>query len=574
MASDGSPVRDAREKQKKKKKKKADRSGTDRADVEETDVQLEIERLTAAGHAALQSGNNNAALQSFRSALKAATKLREKRLQRTCAFNLGAAYVEAGEPQKGLDVLSRTQPGERGERIADLQYNLAMAHEALGDRTQAAQHYLQAAQLYRSQGDAGAEGDTCVRLAHCHLLRKEWDEAAASFQRAAESYKVVGNASAAALALKDAGKHMLQSGRSSSEDIISVLTDSLEMSSGISDQQMLGKLLSDVGLSFSQMRLFSEASQCYEQALPLVSSKPHRQAVVLQNLGAVYNSLGQYQQSLRFHREAAALHGSLGSRGAQGRCFSNLGFALVELGELEDAWESYLHAQQAFRDTDDPSGQWQACEGLGGIKLQMRDPDKAAMYYKDALQLLCKCQDVSGSVQERLVSELSEALQQKLLLQQRGAASQRTAQERHHTRRQPRTTAVRSDIQQWRREMPNGENANADGKKNSQTITSSETHLQQEQEQADHHNALPEANRNLNNTYDKAEVNQQILPLESSGSPAHGDLPAESVKPRPVQMNGKHPLVRSTVTPPLTQPDSNEATPLTRRLKSRFCTVM
>ncbi|KAK2903702.1 hypothetical protein Q8A67_008415 [Cirrhinus molitorella] len=82
---------------------------------------------------------------------------------------------------------------------------------------------------------------------------------------------------------------------------------------------------------------------------------------------------------------------------------------------------------------DDPAGQWQACEGLGGIKLQMRDLDKAAMYYKDALQLLCKCQDVTGLVQERLVSELSEALEQKLLLQQRGAASQRTAQEQHHT---------------------------------------------------------------------------------------------------------------------------------------------
>ncbi|KAI2654827.1 Tetratricopeptide repeat protein 24 [Labeo rohita] len=220
--------------------------------------------------------------------------------------------------------------------------------------------------------------------------------------------------------------------------------------------------------------------------------------------------------------------------------------------------------------TDDPTGQWQACEGLGGIKLQMRDPEKAAMYYKDALQLLCKCRDVSGSVQERLVSELSEALQQKLLLQQRGAASQRTA---HHTRRQPRTMAVRSDIQQWRREMQNGENAHIDGKQHSQTITSSETHLQQE-EQADHHNTLPEANRNLNNTYDKAEVNQQIVPSESSGSAAHGDVSAESVKPRPVQMNGKHPLVRSTVTPPLTPPDSHEATPLMRRLRSRFCTVM
>ncbi|XP_059423141.1 tetratricopeptide repeat protein 24 isoform X3 [Carassius carassius] len=556
MASDRSPVRDAQE----KKKKKAERSGTDRADVQETDAQQEIQRLTAAGHAALQSGHNNTALQSFRSALQAASKLGEKRLRRSCTFNLGAAYVEAGEPQKGLDVLSRSQPGERGEWIADLQFNLATAHEALGDRTQAARHYLQAAQLYRSQGDAGAEGHTCVRLAHCHLLREQWDEAVASFQRAAESYKLAGNTSAAALALRDAGKHMMQSGRSSSDDIISVLTDSLEMSVNISDQQTLGKLLSDVALSFSQMRLFSEASECFEQALPLVSSKPHRLAVVLQNLGAVYNSLGQYEQSLRFHREAAALHGSLGSRGAQGRCFSNLGFALMELGELEEAWESYLHAQQSFRDTDDPSGQWQACEGLGGIKLQMKDPDKAAMYYKDALRLLCKCQDVSASVQEHLVSELSEALQQKLLLQQRGP---------HHDRRQPRMMAVRSDVQRWRREMQNGGNAPPDGKQHSRTITSSETLLQQEQEPAHPHSTLPEANRNLNNTYDKAEVNQQIVPSESSGSPAHGDVSA--VKPR--QMNG-HPLVRSTVAPPITHPDSDEAPPLMRRLKSRFCTVM
>ncbi|XP_067254234.1 tetratricopeptide repeat protein 24 [Chanodichthys erythropterus] len=571
MASDGSPVRDAREKQ---KRKKADRS---RSDVEETDAQVEIERLTAAGHAALQTGDNTAALRSFRSALKAATKLREKRLQRTCALNLGAAYVEAGEPQKGLDVLSRAQPGERGERIADLQFNLATAHEALGEQTQAAHRYLQAAQLYRSQGDAAAEGDTCVRLARCHLQRKEWDEAAASFRRAAESYKTAGNTPAAALALKDAGKHMLQSGRNATDDIISVLTDSLEMSANISDQETLGKLLNDVGLSFSQMRLFSEASECYEQALPLVASKPHRLAVVLQNLGAVHNTLGQYQQAVRFHREAAALHGSLGSRGAQGRCFSNLGFALVEMDELEEAWESYIHAQQAFRDTDDASGQWQACEGLGGIKLQMRDPEKAAVYYKDALRLLCKCQDVSSSVQERLVSKLSEALQQKLLLQQsqRGAATHRTVPERHHNRRLPRSTAVRSEVQQWRKEMPNGavdgENPATDGKRHNESIVSSESRPRQEQEQADHHNALPEANRNLNNTYDKAELHQQNFPSESSG---HGDLSAESMKPRPVQMNGTHPLVRSTVTPPLTQHDNDEATPLTRRLKSRFCTVM
>ncbi|XP_051576180.1 tetratricopeptide repeat protein 24 [Myxocyprinus asiaticus] len=437
MASDGSPVRDAREKQQKKKQKKAEKIRTDRSDVE-SDAQVEIESLTASGHAALQTGDRTAALQCFKNALRTATKLRERRLQRTCAFNLGAAYVEAGKPQKGLDFLSQSQPGERGEQIADLQFNLATAHEALGDQTQATRHYLQAAQLYRSQGDASAEADTCVKLAQCHLQRKEWAAAAESLQHAAGSYKVVGNTTAAAQALKDAGKHMLQSGNCAIDDIISVLTDSLEMSANITDHETLGKLLNNVGLSFSQLRLFSEACECFEQALPLVASKPHRLAVVLQNLGAIHNTLGQYEQALRYHREAAALHGSLGSRGAQGQCFSNLGFAHVELGELDEAWESYLHAQQAFRDTDNPSGLWQACEGLGRIKLQMRDPEKAVVYYKDALRLLCKCQEVSSSVQERLVSKLSEALQQKLLLQQRGPPMQRHILERNHNRRQPR----------------------------------------------------------------------------------------------------------------------------------------
>ncbi|KAI4892213.1 hypothetical protein NFI96_003994 [Prochilodus magdalenae] len=420
------------------------------------------------------------------------SQLKETKVQRACAFNLGAAYVEAGKPQKGLDFLSRAEPGERGERVADLQFNLAAAHEALKDHAQAVRHYLQAAQLYRSQGDGSSEGDTCIKLAHCHLHQKEWAEAAESYLRAAESYKVGGKPASAAVALKDAGNHMLQCDCFTSDDVIGVLTECLELSANITEQETLGKLYNAVGLSFSQLKLFPEATECYELALPLVRSTPRRLAVVLQNLGAVHNILAQYQQALEYHREAAALHdsanpgyqyesvsffamqnftsnhyewlslataqsGSLGSRRAQGRCFCNLGYALSELGELEEAGESYLHAQQAFKDSDDSSGQWQACEGLAGIKMRMRDPEKAIIYYKQALALLSKCKFpqlnnflVSDNYFEHFVDSAKEWRPKEM-----------------HGRRKPHA------------------------------------------EQPTCLNALPEANRNLNNTYEKPDVHYQ-----------------------------------------------------------------
>lgn len=47
--------------------------------------------------------------------------------------------------------------------------------------------------------------------------------------------------------------------------------------------------------------------------------------------------------------------GSLGCRGDQARCFSNLAFAFSQLGDEEEAAESFIHALQGFRDTGDIS---------------------------------------------------------------------------------------------------------------------------------------------------------------------------------------------------------------------------
>ena len=53
---------------------------------------------------------------------------------------------------------------------------------------------------------------------------------------------------------------------------------------------------------------------CFELALPSSRGpKPDQkqEAVITQNLGAVYNSLGDYQRALQFHQKAAAIQGMI-----------------------------------------------------------------------------------------------------------------------------------------------------------------------------------------------------------------------------------------------------------------------
>ncbi len=75
-----------------------------------------------------------------------------------------------------------------------------------------------------------------------------------------------------------------------------------------------GRLYNELGLTYTQCHEFAKAAMCFELALPSSrgpEAERKQEAVILQNLGAVYNSLGDYQRAVQFHRKAAALHGKL-----------------------------------------------------------------------------------------------------------------------------------------------------------------------------------------------------------------------------------------------------------------------
>ncbi|XP_071400192.1 tetratricopeptide repeat protein 24-like, partial [Centroberyx affinis] len=372
-------------------------------------------------------------------------QLQDSRVRRACSFNLGAAYVEAGKPQKGLDFLRRAQPGPRADRVADLQFNLAVAHNALGRRQEAAAYFLQAAQLYRSQGGGASEGDACMEMSRCYVKLQDWTQAVQGFLRAGESYRVAAMLDSAAIALKEAGSHMVQSDQFSQDDITSVLTECLSLADSVTDPRILGELYLAVGVAYCRLRCFWEAVRCFQQALPPPapcpppSLPPALLADTLLNLGAALNSVGQFRPAVGYHRLAVGLYGSLGRRADQAQCFSNLAFACSQLGEEEEAEESFIHALQAFRDTEDYPSQCQVCEALADSYLKQKKLQKAAELYKQALSALSRCPDGSSSVQDRLVERLTAALQQRLSVSLQPRLQSKPSSS-HHTEASPTQT--------------------------------------------------------------------------------------------------------------------------------------
>ena len=74
-----------------------------------------------------------------------------------------------------------------------------------------------------------------------------------------------------------------------------------------------GDVYNELGLIYSQTGEFPKAAICFEMALPLCQASPggssSMYAVILQNLGATYNTLGKYRSALSYHEQAALVHG-------------------------------------------------------------------------------------------------------------------------------------------------------------------------------------------------------------------------------------------------------------------------
>lgn len=194
-----------------------------------------------AGRRALASGDAQEAVGRFRKALLLSAGAASPRLRRACAFNLGAAYVESGEPEKGLEFLLRSQPaeGQSGARSRDLYFSIGAAREGLRDFPKALERFGEAVGPDRA-AQAGSRAGTRVRMGCCYLGMREPARAARCFLDAACTYEEATSPEAAAVALSRASGCMLQSRRFTAAEIAGVLAQCRSLCEGIPDPALRG----------------------------------------------------------------------------------------------------------------------------------------------------------------------------------------------------------------------------------------------------------------------------------------------------------------------------------------------
>ncbi|MCB1037453.1 MAG: tetratricopeptide repeat protein, partial [Acidobacteria bacterium] len=143
---------------------------------------------------------------------------------------------------------------------------------------------------------------------------------------------------------------------------------------------------------------FQDAGECYREALTAARETEDRPlaARILNNLGGVYQNLGEPEEAIAYFRQALELQRSLGNEFGEAATLNNLGFYHHGLGEAEEALLCYRPALAIFEELRNRSWQARVLNNIGFAYLALGDFQQARAFLLRALDLRREVGDASG----------------------------------------------------------------------------------------------------------------------------------------------------------------------------------
>ncbi|NEQ71602.1 MAG: tetratricopeptide repeat protein [Okeania sp. SIO2C9] len=174
-----------------------------------------------------------------------------------------------------------------------------------------------------------------------------------------------------------------------------------------------GEVAAQTNLDAEAEKVFDEATQLHkqgtaeslrraiaklEEALLLFRKTGNlsREANTLNNLGSIYNSLGEKQTALNYYEQALPIRRQAGDRGGEAITLNNIGLVYDNLGETQKALNYYQQALPIFQQVGNRRGEAITLSNIGEVYRELGEKQKALNYYQQALPLIGQVGDRRG----------------------------------------------------------------------------------------------------------------------------------------------------------------------------------
>ena len=120
------------------------------------------------------------------------------------------------------------------------------------------------------------------------------------------------------------------------------------------------------------------------------------EAATLNNIGPVYDGLGERQRALDYYGQALPIRREVGDRAGEAATLNNIGGVYAGLGDRQRALAYYQQALPILREVGDRAGEAATLNNIGAVYRGLGDPQRALEYFQQALPIPREVGDRAG----------------------------------------------------------------------------------------------------------------------------------------------------------------------------------
>jgi CHAT domain-containing protein/Tfp pilus assembly protein PilF len=148
-------------------------------------------------------------------------------------------------------------------------------------------------------------------------------------------------------------------------------------------------VLNSLGNLYESLGEKQKALDYFNKSLVVMLASNHREGVgaLLNNIANIYSDLGEYQKALDTYTKSLAIEREINDRSGEGLTLNNIGLVYAQLGDNQKALEYYDQSLQCRRAASDPAGEAFTLHNIGLVRLSLGSHEAALEVFDKARRL-------------------------------------------------------------------------------------------------------------------------------------------------------------------------------------------